>query len=271
MAVQAQLARGDGEALAQQIGPDAGPAHARPEIGIVAAAVAQVFDAMQDALGAVREMRIEPVLEQGLDLPGQTQDGVAGIVRAGRLGLLENVLHGLVVDERDDGRHQHAHRHAGVGQAAYRFQPAPRCGGARFQRAGHAGVQCGDAHVHHHQLLLGQGSQQVQVAGDQRVLGDDGERMAGFQHQFQQAAGKPPFAFDGLVGVGGGTDVDGRRLVAWPREFGAQGLYRIGLGHQPGFEVQPGRQAQVGMSGPGVTIDADMLCYWFHSPRLVKK
>ncbi|KAG1433950.1 hypothetical protein G6F57_021831 [Rhizopus arrhizus] len=94
-------------------------------------------------------------------------------MRAGRLGLLEDVFHGFVVDERDDRRHQHAHRHAGLGQGAHGLQPAPRRGGAGFQRAGHAGVERRDAHVDHHELLFGQRGQQVHVAGDQRVLCND--------------------------------------------------------------------------------------------------
>lgn len=125
MTVQAQLAGRHGETLAQQICPDAGAAHARPEIWIVAAAIAQVFNAVQHALGAIGEMGVKPVLEQGLDLPGQAQDGVAGVMRAGCLGFLEDMFHGVVVDERNDRRHQHAHRHARFSQRAYRFQPAP--------------------------------------------------------------------------------------------------------------------------------------------------
>ncbi|KAG0923334.1 hypothetical protein G6F31_019551 [Rhizopus arrhizus] len=114
MAVQPELSGSHGETLAQQIGPDTGAAHAGAEIRVVAAAIAQVFNAVQHALGAVGEMGVQPVFEQGLDLPRQAQDGIAGVMRAGRLGLLEDVFHGFVVDERDDRRHQHAHRHAGL-------------------------------------------------------------------------------------------------------------------------------------------------------------
>ncbi|MDT4833484.1 hypothetical protein FQZ97_670960 [compost metagenome] len=259
MPVQPQLARGHGETLAQQIGPNTGSAHARTEVGIVAPPVAQVFDAMQHTLSAIGEMHIEPVLEQGFDLPRQAQNGVAGVMRASRLGRLEDVLHGFVVDERDDGRHQHAHRHAGVGQAAHGLQAAPRRGSAGLQRAGHAGVQRGDAHVHHHQLLLGQRRQQVQVAGDQPVFRHDGDRMPGFQHEFEQAPGQAPFALDRLVRIRGRPDIDRRRLVSGAAELGPQGLDGIGLGDQPGFEVQPGGIAQVGMRGPGVAIHAAVL------------
>lgn len=83
--------------------------------------------------------------------------------------------------------------------------------------------------------------------------------MPGFQHQFQQAARQAPFALDGLVGVGGRADIDGRRLVARPAQFRAQGLDGVGLGHQPGFEIQAGRIAQVGMGGTGVAVNAAVL------------
>ncbi|CFM86922.1 Uncharacterised protein [Bordetella pertussis] len=259
VAVQVQLARGQRKTLAQQIGPDAGTAHARTKGRIVAPAVAQIFDTVQHTLGAIRKMRLQPGFEDLFHFPGQAQHGVAGVAGASRAGLLQDVLEGFVVDERDDRRHQHTHRHAGLRQGAHRLQPAVRRRGARFQRAGHGGIQRGDADEYRDQLLARQVLQQVEVALDQGVLGNDGKRVAGLQQQFEHAARQAPGTLDGLVGVGGRTDVDGRCAVARTGQLGAQRGDRVGLGHQPGFEVEPRRIAQVGMRGPRVAVHAAVL------------
>jgi hypothetical protein len=43
-------------------------------------------------------------------------------------------------------------------------------------------------------------------------------------------------------------------------------LRGVGLGNQPGFEIQPRRHVPIGMARTRVTIDADMLGYTFHAP-----
>jgi hypothetical protein len=50
-----------------------------------------------------------------------------------------------------------------------------------------------------------------------------------------------------------------------------QAFGQVGLGDQPGFEVDAGGHVPIGMGRPGEAVDADVLCYWFHSPRLVKR
>lgn len=78
-------------------------------------------------------------------------------------------------------------------------------------------------------------------------------------------------ALDGLVGIGVGTQIDWRTYVTGLAQLLFKYLGGIGLGNQLGFEIEAGGEVPVGMARTGVAVDADVLCYWFHSPRLVKK
>ncbi|MNT71778.1 hypothetical protein D3C72_2103030 [compost metagenome] len=74
------------------------------------------------------------------------------------------------------------------------------------------------------------------------------------------------FALDGLVGVGVGTQVDRRAAVAGLRELLFEQGHGIGLGDQPGLEIQPRRHVPVRMAGPRIAIDATVFYYKNQSP-----
>lgn len=63
-------------------------------------------------------------------------------------------------------------------------------------------------------------------------------------------------ALDGLVGIGGRTDVELRRLVAVARQGFAQSLGGIDFRDDPRLEVEAGRKVEVAVGGAGVTVDA---------------
>jgi hypothetical protein len=70
------------EALADQVGPHALPAHALAEIAVVFLAAAHFAHAVHHALRAVGEMRFQPFLEQRIDFPRQPQHHVVRADRA---------------------------------------------------------------------------------------------------------------------------------------------------------------------------------------------
>ncbi len=112
--------------------------------------------------------------------------------------------------------------------------------------------------MHAHQLLRGQRGQQVDIAFDQRILGDQRERVPGFGHHLDQLAGDPQPAFDRLVGIGIDPQRDRLRYVARFGQLAAQHLGGIDLGEELGLEVQPRRQVQIGVRGPREAIRAAM-------------
>lgn len=101
--------------------------------------------------------------------------------------------------------------------------------------------------MHTDQVLRRQRREQINVALDQCVLGDQRERMPGFQHHFDQLAGQFELALDRLVRIGVDAQRDRLRHVTGFRQFLAQQLRRIDLGEQLGLEVQARRQVQIGM------------------------
>lgn len=246
----------DLEAGAQQLGQRALPGHARAEARIVVTAAAHLGEGGHHPGRAQGPVLLQPVPEQVLYLMRKPQQDVTRPFRAGVRRLGEDGLHLVIVHEGNQRRHQHADRHPRRTQASYRLQPPVRGAGARLQPAREVGIQRGHGHIDPHEPQPGQFGQQVEVAQDQGVLGDEGDRMAGLPHHFQQAAREPVLALDGLVGVGIGTDIDAADLVARGGKFTVQQLDRVMLGEQPGLEVQPGREVQVGMAGAGIAVDA---------------
>lgn len=218
-----------------------------------------MLDGVPDALGLQGLVRVQPIPEQRLEFMWQAHQRPGGGVcpRLGHGG--QDGLDLGIVQEGNHRRHHGPHRHTGAVQLGNGLQPAVRGAGARLQPLGEAGIQAGHGDENTHQLLFRQRHQEVEIAQDQRVLGDDGDRMPGFQQYLQQAARDAPGALDGLVGIGVAADVQGTDLVAWAGQFPAQEVGRIRLGEEFRLEVEAGREVQVGMRGPGIAVDAAML------------
>lgn len=66
-----------------------------------------------------------------------------------------------------------------------------------------------------------------------------------------------------LIRVGVGAQVDWRALVATPGQLLLKNIGGIGLGNQAGFEIEPGGEVPVGMTGPRITVDAAVLDYTY--------
>lgn len=98
--------------------------------------------------------------------------------------------------------------------------------------------------------------QQVQIALDQCILGDQRERVASLGQYFDDAPGQLQAPFGRLVGIGIDSQRDRADLVARPRQLAPQYFRRIGLGEDLGLEVQARRQVQIGMRWTGETVAA---------------
>ncbi|MNE14799.1 hypothetical protein D3C80_1076900 [compost metagenome] len=95
--------------------------------------------------------------------------------------------------------------------------------------------------------------------------------MAITQQHFQQSASQLLLAFDGLVGVGVGAQVDRRAHIARLAQLLFEHGGGVGLGNQLGFEVQPRRQVPIGMAGPRIAVDAAMLAAAIRVDRTIKR
>ena len=98
--------------------------------------------------------------------------------------------------------------------------------------------------------------QQVDVALDQRGLGNQPDRVPAFVQHFEHLARDAPFALAGLIRVCIHADGDVLGLVGWAGQFAAQQLGRVHLGEDAAFEIQPGREPEVAVGRPCEAIDA---------------
>ncbi len=142
--------------------------------------------------------------------------------------------------------------------------------GARFELAGQRAVQRGQRNRHLGEVQAGQFRPQVDVADDQRRLGDDADRVARFEQHLEHRAGQLGLTLEGLVGIGRGAERDGRAGVARLAQFFAQQAGGIGFGEYLRFEIQPRRQAQISVGRPGVAVDAAVLAAPVRIQRLIK-
>jgi hypothetical protein len=111
------------------------------------------------------------------------------------------------------------------------------------------------------QALRGHRRQQVDIAFDQRRLGDLPDRMIALMQHLQHLARDAALALARLVGVGVHANGDVLRLVRGAGQLAPQQGYRVHLREQAVLEVQPRRQAEVAVRRPGNAIDAcDFLC-----------
>ena len=101
---------------------------------------------------------------------------------------------------------------------------------ARFEFRGQAIVQRGDRNEYTRKIGLCHGRKQIQIAFDQRVLGDDRERMPALGQHFDHLPRDAITPFDRLVRVGVGAQIDRTDAVTGFGQFRAQKFRRIGLG-----------------------------------------
>ena len=133
------------------------------------------------------------------------------------------------------------------------------CGRARLHAARERTVQGGHAHRDAAAVRLRHGAENVDVAFHPRGLGDDHHRMSALGEHLEDGAGDSEVALHRLVGVGVGSERHRGALVAGLRELRAQQRRRVGLEHEPGLEVESGRESEVRVARPRIAVDAPVL------------
>ena len=109
-----------------------------------------------------------------------------------------------------------------------------------------------DAHRHLRSGML----QQRNVTGQQRPLGQDGQRRAGIGQRTDDAGHQPVPALRALVGVGVGAKGHVLPVPGGLGQLLAQHLGGVDLDHHLAVEVQPGVEVQVGVALAGEAVDA---------------
>ena len=140
-----------------------------------------------------------------------------------------------------------------------RLKPPRRRRCARLHGAGQLRIQRRYRNRHLGEIALGHPRQNVDVAHNQRRLRHDADRVGGAIQHFENTAHDLVVALDRLIRIGIGADRDHARLVILRGKLLFQKLWRIGLGQQLRFEIEPRRQAEIGMGRPREAVHAAML------------
>jgi len=76
------------------------------------------------------------------------------------------------------------------------------------------------------------------------------------QHHFENRTRDAVLAFNRLVRIGAGANIDDLRAIPAPRQLLLEQLRRIDLVEELGLEIQAGGQIQVGVRRARVAVDA---------------
>ena len=161
--------------------------------------------------------------------------------------------------KRDHRRDEHAHRYSRIGQSPDHPQPPRRRRAARLQPPRDLVVEVVERDRDRREPLRRHRRQEIDVALDRRVLGDETDRLIELAADFDDRARDFPLALDRLIGVGVDADHDLRAFVSRPRQLLAQKLGRVRLREDARLEIDAGREIAVGVRGTGVAINTTML------------
>ena len=204
-------------------------------------------------------MLIQPLPENRRDCVWQAQDYVPGTGSSCLGGGGDDLRDLVIVDHRDDRRHKHTGRDTGPGQLPYRPQPGRWGRSARLKNTAQFRVERRHGNKHVHRVVLRQLLQQIEVAGDQRILGHDAHRVAAFGEHLKTVARELEPPFDRLVTVGVGTQRNWLRPVTALGQFLPQKLRCVFLHHNARLKIQPGGKAKKLVRGPGEAVHTAVL------------
>src|SRR5205085_2574275 len=103
-------------------------------------------------------------------------------------------------------------------------EAAARRGGAGFEGFGEVAIEGGDGDGGGDGMVFRELAEDVDVAGDEVVLGDEGDGIAKFGQDLAAAAGELELALDGLVAIGDAAHGDALRLPFPRGKLGAEEL-----------------------------------------------
>ena len=245
--------------LGMGLEPAARPARRRldsPALGgrRIRAAAVELLVAVQQ----IRPLAAQPVEEDVAD-GAVEEEGVAADGYCSRLGRqLDYPLDLLrrVVDAGHQRRDEDAGRYPLMVELGHGLEAGPRVRCVRFRRTPGLLVERrhrqARADVGHRGDLL----EQVDVAQEQRGLGEDRTRVAGIPQRAPDAAHELVAAFDPLIRIGVGPERDVLAPPRRTRELCAQDFGRVDLDDDPALEVAPRSEAQELVRRTGEAVHA---------------
>jgi len=120
-------------------------------------------------------------------------------------------------------------------------------------------IERGDGDPNIDETPLREFAQKVQITSDQKVFGDESDRISILEKYFKAASRHSKPFFQRLIGVRVSRQRHNLRLPGLDPECLLEQLRGIGLHYNFGFEVDPRRKAQELVRRPGIAVDAAVL------------
>ena len=257
--IQLGTANGDLEHLHDLFRMDATAGNTPAELALVQLAAPHRSHLIQHLILSVGKMLIQPLLEHRRDCVWQAQDHVPGTGRSclGRGG--DDLRDLVIVDRRDDRRHKHTGRDTGPGQLPYRPQPGRWERSARLKNTAQFRVERRHGNKHFHRVVIRQLLQQIEVSGDEGVLGHNTHRVTALGEHLKAAARELEPPLYRLVTVGVGTQRNRLRPITALGQFLPQQLRCVFLHHNARLKIQPGGKAKKLVRGTGEAVHTAVL------------
>ncbi len=244
------------EELGDRFGIDPLALAAHAEARVVHLPASSLADAPEHAVGPQRQRGAESLLEHVLHRAREPQEHRARVRRPRLAGRAQDVAHVLVVQAGDDGRHHHADTHAGARESLDRAHPSGRGRDEGLDRASFRLVPEGHAHHDGEASASRELLKDVDVALDERSLGDDAHGIAILGAHLEAAARQAVARLEGLIAIGHAAEDDLLALPLRAVERLAQQLRGSLLDDDLPVEVGPRAEAEVLVRGSGVAIGA---------------
>lgn len=200
------------ELVSDELRQGAAAAHALASTSATELAVMAAGNRAHDLVLGRRRVAIEPVAEEVLHGVRQAHDRIGGGARAVVGGGLQDGRHFMVVEAGDQRGDVDGHGNAGIGQGPDRRQSCPGHAGARLEGGGKVLLEGGQRDGDGGGVVAREILKDVDIAGNQAVLGDDGYRIAEFSEHLQAGTGDAKSALGGLIAVGDAAEIEYLRL-----------------------------------------------------------
>lgn len=254
--VQAETSGVESEELAELVGPGI---FAVRTATVVKRVAAEGTEAIEDFFFAVGEVRLEPMREEVLDAGGEAEGIVSGEMGAGGLGGFENPGQFVIGQGGDDRGNEYADGDTGGSEFADGVQAVGGGAGAGFHDLRETRIESGHRDKNVDALECVKLRENINVAGDEVVLGGDVHRVAEIEQHFEASTSELEFAFDGLVAVGDAGATENLRLPFGRGEGFAEEFGSVVLDENFRFEIKAGGETEVFVRGTCEAVNTAVL------------
>src|SRR6266480_2651148 len=147
-------------------------------------------------------MFFKPVFKQWRYSPRKTNNCVTGKLRACFCTCIQDLRNFVIRESRNDRRNHHANGNVRRTKLADRIEAAVGRRSTRLQYSLQTSVERGHRDVYCRRIASRKFAEEIDIARNEMILGDDRDRIAKFGKHFKTVARNAQLSLDRLIGVG---------------------------------------------------------------------